>query len=142
MLDLPQAYQEDIEVDPTQQKIQLALPTFKLETVHEEEHQLPLQYSLQMRDGSQVPDFIFISVLPDGERVIELDSAELPPGHGAVFEVALSVFDPNSEATQLIPISVKCPAPTTGLQLVSLNFESPVDYQVGSKPTIIKVPTY
>ena len=95
-----------------------------------------------MRDGSQVPDFIFISVLPDGERVIELDSASLPPGHGAVFEVALRVFDPNSEATQLIPISVKCPEPTTGLQLVRLNFESPVDYQVGSKPTIIKVPSY
>ena len=81
-----------------------------------------------MRDGSQVPEFIFIKVLPEGKRVIELDSAELPPGHGATFEVALRVYDPNSEATQLIPISVKCPAPQTGLQLVSLNFESPVDY--------------
>ena len=89
-----------------------------------------------------MPDFIFIKVLSDGERVIELDSAELPPGHGAAFEVALRVFDPNSEATQLIPISVKCPEPQTGLQLVSLNFESPVDYAVGSKPTIVKVPSY
>lgn len=75
-----------------------------------------------------MPPYILIKVLPNGERVIELDSAELPPGHGAVFEVALKVFDPNSEATQLIPISVKCPEPQTGLQLVSLNFESPVDY--------------
>ena len=38
VLELPKVYQEEIQVDPTEAKIQLAMPTFKLETVDEEEH--------------------------------------------------------------------------------------------------------
>lgn len=62
------------------------MPTFNLETVKEEEA-LPLEYSLVMNDGSKVPEFIFIKTLNDGKHIIELNSAELPPGANSIFEV-------------------------------------------------------
>lgn len=51
-----------------------------------------------MRDGEAVPDCIFIKILPDGEHIIELKAAELPPGFNSVFEVQLKVYDPNADA--------------------------------------------
>ena len=83
---LPKEYEEEIMVDPNQTCIQLAMPTFNLETVKEEE-QMPLEYSLVMRDGTRVPEFIFIKPLEDGNHIIELKAAELPPGLNAIFEV-------------------------------------------------------
>lgn len=74
------------------------MPVFNLETVKEEEA-MPLEYSLVMRDGSKVPDFIFIKMLADGEHIIELKAADLPPGLNKVFEVQLRVYDPNADAT-------------------------------------------
>ena len=48
---------------------------------------MPLEYSLVMRDGSKVPDFVFIKVLEDGDHIIELKAADLPPGINSIFEV-------------------------------------------------------
>ena len=74
------------------------MPTFNLETVKEEE-QLPLEYSLVMRDGkTAVPECIFIKTLDNGEHIIELEAKELPPGFNSVFEVQLKVYDPNTDA--------------------------------------------
>ena len=74
------------------------MPIFNLETVKEEE-QMPLEYSLVMRDGTPVPDFIYIKFLDDGNHLIELKAADLPPGLNTVFEVQLKVYDPNADAT-------------------------------------------
>lgn len=138
---LPKEYEEEIKVDPNQTCIQLAMPIFNLETVKEEE-QMPLEYSLVMRDGTKVPEYIFIKTLDDGEHIIELKAAELPPGLNAVFEVQLKVYDPNVDATQLIPISVKCPEPNLMLTLKDTNFPEEINYQIGSKEILVKVPQY
>ena len=77
------------------------MPTFNLEPV-KEEGALPLEYSLVMRDGSDVPDCIEIKNSPDGDLCIELKAADLPagcPDGGSIFEVQLKVYDPNSDAT-------------------------------------------
>ena len=77
------------------------MPTFNLETVKEEEA-LPLEYSLVMRDGSDVPECIQIKTLESGEPIIELHAAGLPegrPGGSSVFEVQLRVYDQNADAT-------------------------------------------
>ena len=52
-----------------------------------------------MKDGTAVPDFIFIKTLDSGDHIIELKAADLPPGLNSVFEVELRVYDPNSDAT-------------------------------------------
>ena len=117
------------------------MPTFNLETVKEEA--LPLEYSLVMHDGSSVPECIQIKSLEDGDYIIELKAAELPdgcPGGSSVFEVQLKVFDPNADATQLIPISVKCPEPNLMLLIKETNFPEEVRYNVGSKELQIPVP--
>ena len=117
------------------------MPTFNLETVKEEEA-MPLEYSLMMRDGTRVPDFIFIKTLENGEHIIELKAADLPPGLNTVFEVQLKVYDPNVDATQLIPISVKCPEPNLMLTLKQTNFPEEISYSIGSKEIFVKVPMY
>ena len=96
-----------------------------------------------MADGSPVPDFIFIKELPSGERIIELKATELPPGLDSVFEVRLKVEDPNSDAIQLIPISVKCPEPNLMLTVKDgSSFPEEIKYNVGSKDLMLKVPQY
>ena len=118
------------------------MPTFNLETV-KEEGALPLEYSLVMRDGSPVPDCIFIKTNPSGDFIIELKAADLPagcPGDSTVFEVQLKVYDPNADATQLVPIAVKCPEPNLMLVLKETNFPLDVNYSVGSKELIFPVP--
>ena len=141
---LPKEYEEEIKVDPSQTLITLAMPTFNLETVKEEEA-LPLEYSLVMRDGEPVPDCVHIKMLEDGEHIIELKAQDLPPGlpgHNAVFEVQLKVYDPNTDATQLIPISVKCPEQNLMLVLKQTNFPEEVVISVGSKEVSFPVPQY
>ena len=61
---------------------------------------------------------------------------------GAVFEVQLRVYDPNSDAVQLIPISVKCPEPNLMLTLKETNFPEEISYSIGSKEIFVKVPQY
>jgi len=139
---LPKEYEQEIKVDPRQTLIQLAMPTFNLETVKEEEA-LPLEYSLVMRDGQVVPDCVVIKVLPNGDHVIELKAEDLPPGvpgENSVFEVQLKVYDPNNDATQLIPISVKCPEPNLLLVIKKGNFPEDVKYAIGSKAITFAVP--
>ena len=138
---LPKEYEEEIKVDPTKSCIQLAMPTFNLETVKEEQA-MPLEYSLVMPDGEPVPDFIFIKTSEDGDHLIELRAADLPPGLNSIFEVYLKVYDPNSDAKQLIPISVKCPEPNLMLILKDTNFPDVIDYNLGSKEILVRVPQY
>ena len=103
---------------------------------------MPLEYSLVMRDGSKVPDFVFIKVLEDGDHIIELKAADLPPGINSIFEVQLKVYDPNSDATQLVPISVKCPEPNLMLNLKKTDFPEEISYNIGSKELFVEVPQY
>ena len=117
------------------------MPTFNLATVHEETA-MPLEYSLVMPDGSSVPDFIFIKYDEEGNHLIELKAADLPPGFDSTFEVNLKVYDPNADATQLIPIAVKCPEPNLMLVLKDSNFPEVINYNLGSKEIEIEVPQY
>lgn len=52
------------------------------------------------------------------------------------------MYDPNADATQLIPISVKCPEPDLMLVMKQTNFPEQISYSVGSKEVLVKVPQY
>ena len=50
------------------------------------------------------------------------------------------MYDPNADATQLVPISVKCPEPNLMLLLKETNFPAEVNYSIGSKELVFPVP--
>ena len=59
MIDLPNAYTEDIKLEKPE-NLYLKLPTFLSDIEEVEEDKKPLEFSLEMKDGSPVPDCVHL----------------------------------------------------------------------------------